>query len=59
MVNVKERIETPVEVHANVIDPVENDWQDFSMIPTLENHLDVILKQPGIYPTSEIVKLDP
>jgi hypothetical protein len=29
------------------------------MLPKLKNCLDIVLKQPGIYPTSEIVKLDP
>lgn len=29
------------------------------MIPTLQNNLDIIINNPGIYPTSEIVKMDP
>lgn len=41
------------------MEPVENDWQDYDSVPNLENKLDIIIKQPGIYPTSEIVKLDP
>lgn len=29
------------------------------MVPTLQNKLDVLIKKPGIYPASEIVKMDP
>lgn len=53
------RVSEAVDVHSNIIEPVENDWQDFESIPTLENKLDLVIKHPGIFPTSEIVKLDP
>ena len=54
-----ERVSEPVDVHSNTIEPIENDWQEFSRVSTLVNQLDIVIKQPGIYPTSEIVKLDP
>ena len=48
-----------VDVHQNVIEPIANDWQSPDIIPTLQNKLDILIKKPGIYPASEIVKLDP
>lgn len=46
----KERTSLPLATHLNEIVTVENDWQEPSTIPYLENGLDVILKNPGIYP---------
>lgn len=46
-------------MHSCDIVPIQNDWQDYEMIPTLQNNLDIIVKNPGIFPTSEIVKLNP
>jgi hypothetical protein len=34
--------------------PIENDWQKQDIIPKLENGLDIILKNPGIYPVESI-----
>ena len=49
-----------ISVSANPLVPVENDWQDYYKdIPTLANNLDVVIKNPGIFPTSELVKLNP
>ena len=46
--------ETTLDTHKNEIVPIDNDWQDPSIIPKLENGLDVILKNPGIYPVETI-----
>lgn len=48
-----------VDVYSNKIEPIANDWQDMSIVPTLENNIDIVIREPGIYPTSEIVKLNP
>jgi len=45
-----------LNLEATEIEPIENTWQSTSMIPTLKNGLDVILKHPGIYPTETINK---
>ena len=38
---------------------IENDWQDEkTTIPTLANYLDVLPKNPGIFPTESISKFD-
>jgi hypothetical protein len=50
----RDRISTPLNTDLNEIVPIENDWQDSSMIPTLQNGLDIILKNPGIFPTESI-----
>ena len=50
----RDRISTPLDTSLNEIVPIENDWQDSSMIPTLQNGLDIILKNPGIFPTESI-----
>ena len=54
-----EKYSKPVDIHSNIIEVIENDWQSKDIIPDLRNSLDIITKQPGIYPTSEIVKLNP
>ena len=38
---------------------VNNDWQDFEDIPQLQNNLDMVIKTPGIIPSSELVKINP
>lgn len=43
-----------MDTHKNDIIPIENDWQNKSIIPHLENGLDIILKNPGIYPVESI-----
>lgn len=49
-----------ISVTANPLVPIENDWQDYYKdIPTLANNLDVVIKNPGIFPTSELVKINP
>lgn len=48
-----------VDMHQNKIEPIENDWQEYELIPTLKNHLDIVTRNPGIFPTSEIVKMNP
>ena len=50
----RDRISTVLDTHQNEIVAVENDWQDPSMIPTLQNGLDIILKNPGIFPVESI-----
>ena len=42
----------------NEFTPIQNDWQDSKIIPTLTSGLDVILKNPGIYPTETINRLN-
>jgi len=37
---------------------IPNDWQSEDIIPSLGNKLDVVLKQPGIYPTESINHLN-
>ena len=41
------------------VTPIENDWQDEAILPKLENNLDIILKNPGVYPTEAITQFNP
>lgn len=50
----RESTSEPLITHNNEITPVENDWQSSSNIPYLANGLDIILKNPGIYPVETI-----
>ena len=38
---------------------MENDWQDESILPRLQNKLDILPRCPGIYPTEAISRFDP
>lgn len=33
---------------------IENDWQDPKIIPNLANKLDLLIRNPGIFPTETI-----
>ena len=50
----RDRISEVLDTNLNEIVPIKNNWQDPDIIPTLENGLDVILKNPGIYPVESI-----
>ena len=50
----RERVSEYLDVESNELIPIENDWQDISIVSELENGLDVIVKQPGIFPTETI-----
>lgn len=50
----KERISQNLDLHTHEITPIPNDWQDSSIIPTLQNGLDILIKNPGIFPTETI-----
>ena len=43
-----------LDVDPKSVRPIPNDWQDASILPNLANHLDVLPKCPGIYPTEAI-----
>lgn len=48
-----------LDLDAKGVKDVENDWQDAdSTIPTLKNHLDILPKTPGIFPTESISQFD-
>ena len=38
---------------------IENDWQEESILATLQNNLDILPKNPGIYPTEAIAQHNP
>lgn len=38
---------------------IENDWQEESTIAKLSNHLDILPREPGIYPAEAITQFDP
>ena len=38
---------------------IENDWQEETMIATLKNNLDILPRNPGIYPTEAITQYNP
>ena len=38
---------------------IENDWQQESTVATLKNHLDILPRCPGIYPTEAIAQYNP
>jgi len=50
----RERVSDLLDCHQNEIVQVANDWQDKSIIPRLENGLDLVLKQPGVHQTESI-----
>jgi len=51
----KEFISKLLDVDTGSIGPVENDWQDEKKtIPELKNFLDVLPRNPGIFPTESI-----
>jgi hypothetical protein len=50
----RDRISEVLDTNLNEIVPIKNNWQDPDIIPILENGLDVILKNPGIYPVESI-----
>lgn len=54
----REKISKPLDIQANDYTPIQNDWQDTSIIPELANGLDIILKNPGIYPTESVNRLN-
>ena len=50
----REKISEPLNTSKNEIIPINNDWQKKEIIPTLSNGLDLILKNPGIFPVESI-----
>lgn len=50
----RENISFPLVTQGHDIIPIENDWQDISIVPTLQNGLDIVLKNPGIFPVETI-----
>ena len=38
---------------------IENDWQEETILATLQNNLDILPKHPGIYPTEAIAQHNP
>ena len=38
---------------------IENDWQEESMVATLKNRLDILPRNPGIFPTEAITQYEP
>jgi len=51
----KEFISRLVDIDHKQFKAVENDWQnEAETIPTLKNYLDILPKNPGIFPTESI-----
>lgn len=46
------------DIELRQIEPVPNDWQDPKIIPRLQNHLEILTRCPGIYPTESIVQFN-
>lgn len=47
-----------LDINPKSVRPIENDWQDQSILPHLKNHLDILPKCPGIYPTEAITQFN-
>jgi hypothetical protein len=47
-----------LDIEPNHLVPIKNDWQKESEIPRLQNHLDIITKNPGVFPVEEICKFN-
>jgi hypothetical protein len=55
----KEFISRLVDIDHKQFKAVENDWQnEAETIPTLKNYLDILPKNPGIFPTESISQFD-
>ena len=55
----REFISDVLDCDTSQIYPVHNDWQDENaLVPELANHLDILPKCPGVFPTESIVQLD-
>jgi hypothetical protein len=51
----KDFISEMLDVDPLAIQPIENDWQDEQKcVPELKNHLDILPRRPGIFPTESI-----
>ena len=48
-----------LDVDPLAVFPIENDWQDEKLcVPELKNHLDILPRCPGIFPTESIAQFD-
>jgi hypothetical protein len=55
----KQFIADLLDVDTKQIKPIPNDWQDENeTIPELKNYLDLLPKNPGIFPTESISQFD-
>lgn len=48
-----------INAEAKPLIKVENDWQRYEDIPTLENNLDIVTKYHGVFPMEELTKVNP
>ena len=51
----KDFISDVLDVDNSKIHPLKNDWQDELIVPELKNHLDILPRCPGIFPTESII----
>jgi len=51
----KDFISEVLDVDNSKIYPIKNDWQDELMVPELKNHLEILPRCPGIFPTESII----
>lgn len=55
----KDFISEILDVDPLAIHPVQNDWQDeLKCVPELKNHLDILPRCPGIFPTESIAQFN-
>jgi len=47
-----------IDITENPLVKIENDWQDYEMIPLLANNLDIVTKYHGIFQTEELTKVN-